>query len=157
MLWALYSYYKWWGGRGGGRGDAIGRGWLIYTKVWVWGQGWLSSYRSSCCLTFSVPLFRCQEHDGWCVCFFAFFVSGPFNWELLVQKNLCLFSKTILKVSYLTIILQITLEKGECVDFNHSLGCVYSTLYIRLLGQVYYFSLLICYPCWFIALISITV
>ena len=32
-------------------------------------------------------------------------------------------------VSYLIIILWITLEKGECFDFNHSLGCVYPTLY----------------------------
>ena len=32
-------------------------------------------------------------------------------------------------------------------DFNHSLGCVYPTLYIiRLLRCVYHFSLLICYP-----------
>ena len=32
-------------------------------------------------------------------------------------------------------------------DFNRSLGCVYPTLYIgRLLGWVYHFSLLICYP-----------
>ena len=39
------------------------------------------------------------------------------------------------------------MEKGEFFDFNHSLGCVYPTLYIiRLLRRVYHFSLLICYP-----------
>ena len=43
--------------------------------------------------------------------------------------------KTITKVSYLTNILWIALEKGKCFDFNHSLGCVHTTLYIlRLLG-----------------------
>ena len=46
--------------------------------------------------------------------------------------------------------LWISLKKGECFDFNHSLGCVYPTLYIiRLLGRAYHFSLLICYPCSF--------
>ena len=43
---------------------------------------------------------------------------------------MCLLFKTILKVTYLIIILWISLEKGECFDFNHSLGCVYPTLYI---------------------------
>ena len=38
------------------------------------------------------------------------------------------------------------MEKGECFDFNHSLGCVYPTLYIvRLQSRVYHFSLQICY------------
>ena len=37
--------------------------------------------------------------------------------------------------------------KGECFDFNYSLGCVYPTLYIiRLLCRAYHFSLLSCYP-----------
>ena len=63
------------------------------------------------------------------------------------EKLLCLLYKTILKVSYLIIILWISLEKGECFDFSHSLGCVYPTLYIiRLLRRVYYFSFLICCP-----------
>ena len=63
------------------------------------------------------------------------------------EKLLCLLYKTILKVSYLIIILWISLEKGECFDFNHSLGCVYPTLYIiRLLHRVCHFSFLICYP-----------
>ena len=81
--------------------------------------------------------------------FFLYFLC---LWSLLLgvtiaEKLLCLLCKTILKVSYLIIILWITLEKGECFDFNHSLGCVYPTLYIiRLLGRVYHFSLLICYP-----------
>ena len=63
---------------------------------------------------------------------------------------MCLLCKIILKVSYLIIILWTTLEKGECFDFNYTLGCVYRTLYIfRLLGQVCHLSLLICCPCSF--------
>ena len=63
------------------------------------------------------------------------------------EKLLCLLCKTILKVNYLIIILWIFLEKGGCFDFNHSLGCVYPTMYIiRLLCRFYHFSLLICYP-----------
>ena len=131
--------------------DRWGGGGLIYIRVWMGGQGWVLSYSFCCffscafvfCFTFSVPLFRWLEHDGCCVffCFFfIFFVSGPF-------KLLCLLYKTILKVSYPIIILWISLEKGECFDFNHSLGCVYPTLYIiRLLCRVYHFSLLLCYP-----------
>ena len=61
---------------------------------------------------------------------------------------MCLLCKTILKIIYLIIILWISLENGECFDFNQSLGCVYPTLYIiRLLGRVYHFGLRICYPC----------
>ena len=48
------------------------------------------------------------------------------------EKLLFLLCNTILKISYLIIILWITLEKGECFDFNHSLGCVYPTLYTSL-------------------------
>ena len=55
-------------------------------------------------------------------------IIGVTSGEIL----LCLLCKTILKVSYLIIILWIALEKGECFDFNHSLGCVYPTLYIPL-------------------------
>ena len=62
-----------------------------------------------------------------------------------------LLCKTILlKISYLIIILWISLEKGECFDVNHSLRCAYPTLYnIRLLGRVYHFNFMICYPCSF--------
>ena len=36
---------------------------------------------------------------------------------------------------------------GECFYFNHSLGSLpYFIHQIRILGQVYHFSLLICYP-----------
>ena len=71
--------------------DGIGRGWLIYIRVWVGRQRvgiilWflvLSCAFVYCCLTFSVPLFCWLELDGCCVCFFVFpfflFVSGPFN------------------------------------------------------------------------------
>ena len=65
-----------------------------------------------------------------------------------MQKNCCLLCKTILKVTYLIIILWISLEKGECFEFNHSLGCVCPTLYmIRFLDRVYHFSLVIYYHC----------
>ena len=48
------------------------------------------------------------------------------------------------------------LEKKESFGFNHSLGCVYPTLYIsRLLGRVYHFSWLICYPCSFLCAIDL--
>ena len=84
--------------------------------------------------------------------FFLYFLC---LWSLQLgvtsAEKLSLLCKTILKVSYLIIILWIFLEKGGCIDFNHSLGCVYPTLYIiRLLGSVYHFSLLICYPYSFI-------
>ena len=102
-----------------------------------------------CCLTFSVPLFRWLERDGWCVCFFVFslFSSSliPLSKRTSAEKLLC---KTISKVSRLIIILWVSLEKGECFDFSHSLGCVQPTLYIgKLLGRVYHFRLLICCLC----------
>ena len=52
------------------------------------------------------------------------------------EKLLCIFSKTILKVSYLIIILWISLETRDGFHFNHSLGCLHPTLYIiiRFLG-----------------------
>ena len=51
------------------------------------------------------------------------------------------------QIRYLIIILLISLEKGDCFDFSHPLGYVYPALYIiKLLDQVYLFSLLICYP-----------
>ena len=105
-----------------------------------------------CSLMFSAPLFRWLVYDGHCACFFIFSlfslslvpVSGSYWCRELVASLLC---KTILKVSYLIIILWSSLEKETCFDSNYSLGCVYPTLYvIRLLGWVYFFSLLICYP-----------
>ena len=117
----LYCYQNWWGnGPGGGQ--------LIYIKVWVGGRGQVSCY--SFCL-FVVGFFfflmflyfvvsRSQsvflkwlEHDGCCVCFFVF---------------LYFFSLVPLSRSYqcrgivvpVIIILWISLEKGECFDFNHS-------------------------------------
>ena len=41
------------------------------------------------------------------------------------EKLLCLLCKIILKISYLMIILWISLKKGERFDLNHSLGSVY--------------------------------
>ena len=106
-----------------------------------------------CSLMFSVPLFRWLVHDGYCACFFVFSlfslslvpVTGSYWCTKVVASLLC---KTILKVSYLIIVLWSSLEKETCFDSSYSLGCVYPTLYvIRLLGWVYLFSLLICYPC----------
>ena len=56
-----------------------GWGWLIYISVWVGGQllgiilqFLLFSYASVfCSVMLSVPLFRLQEHNGCCVCFFV--------------------------------------------------------------------------------------
>ena len=68
------------------------------------------------------------------------------------QKLVCLLRKTILINSQVSEhYFMDFLEKRECFGLTHSLGCVYPTLYIiRLLGRVYHFSLLICYPCPFI-------
>ena len=87
---------------------------------------------------------------GCCVCF-CFLCLWPLSLGVTSPEKLfCSLCKTILNIRYLIIILQISLEKGECFDFNHALGCIYPTLNtIRLLGQVYHFSLLICYPCSF--------
>ena len=50
-----------------------------------------------------------------------------------------------LKSEFLIIFMWICLEKGECFNLNHSLGCPpYLYNIIRLLGQIYHFSLLIC-------------
>ena len=105
-----------------------------------------------CCFTFSVRLLGWIEHDGCCVCFFVFSLFSlsvfPLIGDTSAEKLWCLLSKTILKVSYLIIILWISLKKN--VFFNHSLGCVYPTLYIiRLVCLVYHFNLLIYYACLF--------
>ena len=69
--------------------------------------------------------------------FFLYFLC-LWSFELGVtsaEKLLCLLCKTILKASYQIIILWLSLEKGECFNFNYSFGCVYRMLYIfRLLG-----------------------
>ena len=131
-------------------------GWLIYVTVWMEDRGWVSFYSFCFCLVLLYfVVWRSQSlYDGFSVCFFRF----PFFLCLCsllpgvtsTEKLLCLSCKSILKVSYLIIILWISLEKGECFDFNHSLGCFYPPLYIiRLLGWVCHFSLLICYSCSF--------
>ena len=144
------------------RGNEVagGGGWFILGYELGYRE-WVSAY-SFCCffscafvicsLTFLVPLFRWIEHDDYNFCSFVFFVSGPFNKDSQVHRGcsvcwLCLLCKTSLKVRYVIIILWISLEKGACFDYNHSWECVYPSLYIiRFLGQVYHFSLLICYP-----------
>ena len=65
-----------------------------------------------------------------------------------MHRNCCvfcikLFQKTI-------IILWLSLEKGECFDFNDSLQCLWPSLYTNTLQRkVSHFSLLTCYPCYF--------
>ena len=54
--------------------------------------------------------------------------------------------KTISKVRFQITGLWISMKKGECFDYNHSLGSFpFLFIKIRLLHHVYYFSLLICY------------
>lgn len=73
-----------------------------------------------CSFTSSVPLFRWIKHDPCCVCFFVYFVSDPFNLDLLVHRNCCFFCiKAISKVRHLITIVLISLEKGTCFDFNY--------------------------------------
>ena len=88
----------------------------------MWEQGLVSSYSFFVfsyvfvffSLTFSVPLFRWLENDGCCVCFFVFlyFLSLVPLCRAIVEKLLCLLCKAISKVSYLIVILWISLEKG---------------------------------------------
>ena len=104
-----------------------------------------------CHLTFSIPLFRWLEHNRCIVSLFflCFFYLWPLSLKVTsAHKLLYLLCKTILKVKYQIIIMWISLEKGECFYFNHSLGFVYPILYIT--GQVYHFRMLICYPCSFV-------
>ena len=58
------------------------------------------------------------------LCFvFAFSVSDSFDKALLVHRNCCVcFVKIISKVRLLITTVWISLKKGECFDFNHSLG-----------------------------------
>ena len=85
------------------------------------------------------------------LCLWSFYLG-----IISAEKLLCLLYKIILKVSYPIIILWISLEKGECFDFNHTLGYAYPTMYIiRLLCRVYRYSLLICYPSSYIMYIYI--
>ena len=80
-----------------------------------------------------------------CICLWSLYV-GVTSAEIL----LFLLCRTLLKVSYLIIIMWISLEKGGYFDLNQSLQCVYPTLHIiRLLGKVYHFSLLIVIPVYF--------
>ena len=77
ILGPLYNYYKWW--------DGIGRGWLIYIKLWVGRQGgydliivFFTCVFVFCFLRFSVSFFKWLEHDSCCVfsfvccCFLCF-------------------------------------------------------------------------------------
>ena len=118
-------------------------------------RGWVSSYIFYFCLVlFYFLVWHSQSlylggQNMMAVISVSLIFLFFFNQELLVQRNCwCLLCKTILKVSYLIVILWIFLENRECFDFNHSLGCVYTTLYIiGLLVRVYHISLLICFPC----------
>ena len=103
---------------------------LIYIRVQLGGAGgeynlivFFSCAFVFSCLPFSVSLLK------WIMAVVSvslFFLYFSCLWSLYlgvtsVEKLLC---KTDLKVSCLIIIPWITLEKGECFDFNHSLGCV---------------------------------
>ena len=133
-----------------------GWGWLMYMRVWVGVQGvgiilqflFYSCAFVFCYLTFSVPLFWQLEHDGSCVYFFVFLY---FHCPLSTRSYQCRETDvSILKVNYLIIIPWISLKYGESFDFNHTLECVYCTLYIiRLLDRVYHLSLVNFYPCSF--------
>ena len=80
------------------RWDRSGDGWLKLGFRWRWqGLGIILSIVFPCAflifsLTFSVPWHRWLEHDGCCLCFFAFnffffFTSSPFNLQLRVHRN----------------------------------------------------------------------
>ena len=92
-----------------------------------------------------------MARTSWLLCVSLFFL----HYSLCVlgvtsaENLLCLLCKTILKVSYLIIILWISLEKAECFDFIHSLGCVYPTLYISSRSSLS-FELADYYPCLFV-------
>ena len=133
-----------------------GRGWFFYVRVSVEVQGllpWFVFYFLFC----FCPAVNCSFiwllHDS-LLClfhysFFPFFVSCTFKLGLTsAWKLLCLFCKTIPKLRFLITTLWISLKKGERLDFNHPLGNLplFYTIRIRLLGQVYHFSLLLCYP-----------
>ena len=86
--------------------------------------------------------FKWVEHDSCCVCFFVYYL---FSLSLvpLTRSYWCI--EIVVSVMY---VLWISLEKGECFNLNHSLGCLpYCINIIRPLGRVYHFSWLICYPC----------
>ena len=78
-------------------------------------------------------------HDSCCIflsLFFTFFLSGLFNKVSLVPRSCCVcFVKIILKVRFLITTLWISFKKGECLYIK-----------IRLIVQVYHFSLLVCSP-----------
>ena len=81
-----------------GRDRRGGGGKLVYNREWVELQGMsiiLQSLFFPCAFvfcSFSVPLFRLLEYDGYCVCFFAFSFFSSFlffflNQELLGHRN----------------------------------------------------------------------
>ena len=129
----------------------------IYMAQWLWNYLIALFLPASNKLSTNFLLWRCKAYSKvwlkvwhliegsaylmltWCI------VSNLKTIKNNEDKKMCLLCKII---RYLINTLWISLEKGKWFDFNHSLGCVYPTLYvIRLLGQVYYFILLICYPC----------
>ena len=67
--------------------------------------------------------------------FFSLFSLSPVPLTRVTsaEKLLCLLCETISKVSCLIIILRIFLQKGECFDWNNSLGCVYPSLVYTLI------------------------
>ena len=101
----------------------MGGGWFILGCEWGKGGGshllqFLGFF--SCAFVFS--FFRAWR----LLCLFLWFLFSSSLAPLIKSywciKMLCLLCKTILKVRYLINILWISLEKGECFDFNHPLG-----------------------------------
>ena len=150
---SFYHYWPW---------DRIGWGSLIHKfgVVWVGEQEWVLShtlfffYLCFCHLFFHVLclFFEWLDHDSCCVCFrvYYLFSLSPFPltrsyWdiEIVVMWN-------YLWSQYLIIALCIFLEKWVFLfESPFRVSCPTLYIIIRLLGRVYHFSLLICYPCSF--------
>ena len=125
-----------WGGRrsaGGGGSFLLGFGLEVRGLV-----SWFFYFLFCFC-----GVVNCSVMAGWymtVVASVSLVVTSP--WRML-----CFYGKTISKVRFQVSGLGISLKKKECFGFNHSLESLpYFIHQNRLLGQVYHFSLLICYP-----------
>ena len=106
-----------------------------------------------CSLMSFVSFFKWLECASCCVCFFVNYFSlslVPLTRSYCcLEIDACLSCKTIHKVGIWSLFC-VFLGKVSVLIWITLLG-IYHTLYIiiRLLGWVYHFSLLICYPCSF--------
>ena len=130
-------------------GDRIVELWFIYDRVWAGCRECISS-ESSCFFVILYIVLSCSQSlylvdknmmAVASVSLFCFYFLCLWSLSLRVtstQKFLCLLCKTILKVRYLIIILWVSMEKGECFDFIHSLKCIYPTqCIIRLINCIF--------------------